>query len=259
MAALSSFPFLMLDLTNMTKSLWLSLFGGFLLTTTVMAQEAALTAFDSDRISTTGPDGSADFYGSGNDDPFASYGITSFLFTPGDFGVGPITDVSSAILSLTFNNRGFSDGTEFEVFFTTDDLAPDYSGLTFDATGPFDPSGINSTQFTFAPISLGVQSLGFDITDGTLGGTAFDYELDFSLVEAALIGEINASSEFSLLVAAVNNADDITFSGVGNTFDPGDPVLTIQTTVVPEPGSMLVLSVAGIGAMITRRRRRSVA
>lgn len=54
------------------------------------------------------------------------------------------------------------------------------------------------------------------------------------------------------MLAAVNDADDITFSGVGNTFDPGDPALSINA--VPEPSSLAVLAVAGLAAVRTRRR-----
>ncbi len=114
------------------------------------------------------------------------------------------------------NDRTFSDGTSFDIFFTTDDFDDTYTGLSFDASGASDPNGLNATQFTSLS-SLGNFALGFDITDASLGGDPFDYAVDFSSVEMDLLTEINSGSDFSLIIAAANNADDITFSGVGNT------------------------------------------
>lgn len=88
------------------------------------------TGTDSDRIRVAGGSDSFDLYGSGNDDAFASYGIVSFQFNAAQFGVASVTDVTAADLTLTFNDRTFSDGTQFELFFTADDFDATYTGLT---------------------------------------------------------------------------------------------------------------------------------
>ena len=114
-------------------------------------------------------------------------------------------------------------------------------------------NGLDVSQFTTAPISLGQIELGFDITDDSLGGQAFNFSLPFTgASEAALLDSINAGTDFQLIIGAVATEDDVTFSGVGNTFDPGDPSLTITT--VPEPSSALLLA---LGGMLGIRRRRS--
>lgn len=223
-----------------------------LFATVAHGQTATSAATGSDRVVVAGPSGSADLYGSGNDDAFASYGIMTFGFSAADFGLATVTDLAGASLELTFNDRGFSDGTEFELFFTPDDLSPGYTGLTYEAGSS--PSGIDPTQFV-SIASIGTYALGFDITDGALGGSQFSYALDLSSFETDLLAEINAGSEFSLLLAATNDADDITFSGVGNTFDAGDPSLTISA--VPEPGAALAL-IAFAGIAGSRRNRRRV-
>ena len=101
---------------------------------------------------------------------------------------------------------------------------------------------------------MGNYATGFDLTDGdTNGGNVFNYAVNFAPVEAELIAEINAGSDFSILLAATDNADDITFSGVGNAFDPGDPTLTV-TVPVPEPGSTIVIGLLALAGVCRRRR-----
>lgn len=201
---------------------------------------------------------SADLYGSGNDDGFQSYGAVTFNLTAADFGLAAIMDIDTVDLSLTFNDRGFSDGSQFELYFTADDFAGDgtsnYAGLVYDESGANDPSGIDAASFT-SLTSLGTYALGFDPTDGgTNGGVAFDYSINFAAVAAELVSEINAGSDFTILLAATDNADDVTFSGVGNTFDPGDPALTVTVAAVPEPSSAAVLGLIAFAGFCRRRR-----
>lgn len=206
-------------------------------------------ATDSDRIRTTGGSDSADLYATGNDDAFQSYGSVTFNMAAADFGVGSVSDIDEVVLSLTYNDRTFTDGTQFELFFSSDDFDGVYSGLTYDDSGANDPNGINASQFA-SLTSLGVYDLGFDVTVGANGGLSFDYTLDISAIEAELAGELNAGSDFTLVIGAVNNADDITFSGVANGFDPGDPTLTISA--IPEPSAVCLLILGGT-ALLRRR------
>lgn len=222
---------------------------------TSYGQSAVGLGIDSDRIQDSGAAGTADLYGTGNDDTFGSYGIVTFNFTAADFGLSSVTDLTSSELQLTFNDRFFSDGADFNVYFTTDDFDATYTGLTYDDTGTNDPDGIITTQFTNLT-SLGNYALGFDATDGgTNGGEDFTYALNLGAAESDLIAEINAGSDFSLIIAANDNADDITFSGVGNTFDPGDPQLTLTTTAaIPEPSSLVALGLVAMAGGLRRRR-----
>ena len=79
------------------------------------------------------------------------------------------------------------------------------------------------------------------------------YSLNFAAVESELISEINAGSDFNILLAATNNAADITFSGVGHGFDPGDPTLSV--TVVPEPSAAIFLGMTALACIGWRRLR----
>ncbi len=209
-------------------------------------------AFDVGAIHAGGDNGGTDYYGSGNDDAFAEYGIASFNFSAVDFG-GAVTGINSMTYTLTFNDRTFSDGSSFELYFSTDDFDDSYTGLTYDNSGASDPNGLDASQFSNLT-SLGSYALGFDPTDGANGGLQFNYNLNFAGVEGDLLSEINAGSAIQLILVAENLADDITFSGLGNNFDPGDPTLAIDATVVPEPSAGLLFAL-GIGGVLTRRRR----
>lgn len=232
-----------------------SLLISFSVTGMTLGQTASNTAFETGAIHNAGDNGSADYYASGNDDAFGEYGIASFNFSASDFG-GTVTEITGLTYSLTFNDRSFSDGSSFEVFLSTDDFDASYTGLTYDDSGTNDPNGIDSSQFANLT-SLGVYALGFDPTDGaTNGGQVFDYSLTLdAAAETALLAEINAGSDFQLLIGAAQIADDITFSGTGNTFDPGDPLLTISATAVPEPSSAALLLALATGTVALRRRR----
>ena len=133
----------------MTKIGWLAL-GLAVLTgmQSAVAQTATDVALISDRIETDGGSMSADLYGSGNDDGFQSYGAVTFNLTAADFGLAAIMDIDTVDLSLTFNDRGFSDGSQFELYFTADDFAGDgtsnYAGLVYDESCANDPSAIDA-------------------------------------------------------------------------------------------------------------------
>ncbi|MEO0477075.1 MAG: PEP-CTERM sorting domain-containing protein [Planctomycetota bacterium] len=218
-----------------------------LLATGLSAQAATKTAVEIGSIHVGGDtisnaDGT-EFYASGNDDNFSEYGVATFLFDLSDFG-GSLPGIASASFDLTINDRFFADGTSLEVFFSADDFDSDYTGLDYDASLI---NGIDVTDFT-SLTSLGVYTIAQ--TDAN-GGTVESIAINLASVEAELITEITNGSEFQLVIGVTDAADDITYSGVGNTFDPGDPSLTL--TAVPEPTSLALL---GLGGLLIARRRR---
>jgi endonuclease I len=192
---------------------------------------ATETFTDETKVTTAGASASTDFYAEGNGQgSFARYDVGTFNFTKLDFnlsGASTITGISTAELTLTNNDRTFSAGTEVEFFFTTDSS----TGKTFNAANV---NGIDNAQFTFPPISLGK----FPYTPATTaaqGGVKNTFTLDLGAVNAALVSRLNTGENFSIIIAATTPGAAITYSGKGNTFDPGDPLLkltVLETTGV---------------------------
>ena len=211
------------------------------------------SATTSVNIESGGPGTTADYYGSGADDGFEEYGIATFTtFSAADFG-GSLTDITSVTYDLTVNDRGFSDGSDFRLVLSTDQFGGDYSALSFNAAVD-DANGLDPSQYTNAVHDLGVYDIPGSVDMSADGGEVISYTLNLTpAAETDLISAINAGNEFSLSIHATNVADDITFSGVGNTFDPGDP----QLTIVPEPSTYAaVLGLLGLAIVALRRRRR---
>lgn len=171
---------------------------------------------------------SVEFYASGNDDSFSEYGVASYSFRRADFGIADnedIDDISAAEFSVVYNDRSFSDGSGFEIFLTTQEFGGNYSGLTYN---PALINGLDVSHFTSAPVSLG--TVAFD--PNAAGGSTNTYALDFGSEESAVIAKLNSGGEFSLIIAVTNANDDVTFSGLENAFDPGEPMLKLSVTSV---------------------------
>lgn len=181
----------------------------------------------------TGGSVSADHYAEGSAlGTFAVYSIANFRFNKVDFvlpGSANIDNIVTAEYTLTTNNRTFAAGSTLEFFLTTDQMNGDFTGKTFNAATP---NGINNANYTFAPVSLGV----FPFTPATTaaqGGLPNTFTLNLSAVKPELLAQLNAGAEFSIILAATTPTTAITYSGKGNTFDPGDPSLKLsvnQTT-----------------------------
>jgi hypothetical protein len=218
--------------------------GMLLLSIAGVSQAATLPAIASDVIEAAGPAGNADFYAQGNDDGFAEYSIATFQFTAADFGGAvPASAAGPGTLDLTVNDRFFSNPGGFDLLYTPDDLSG--LSLTFDASGGNDPGGVDPSQFTTAPVAVG--SGVYPFMGSTNGGDVLTFAVDFTGTN--IVSEITAGSEFQILLVANELATAATFSGVGNTFDPGDPTLTI----VPEPSAIAGLLI-GLFALGLRRR-----
>ncbi len=192
---------------------------------------AAGTPLSLGSIHTNGDGGDFEYYASGNDDNFSEYGVASFGFDKTDFGVPgnqEIDDITSADYTLTYNDRSFTDGDTVEVFVTTQEFAGDYSGLSYDSGLV---NGIDASQYSSAPVSLGT----FAFDPAQPGGTQFTYSLDFDAagVESAIISKLNSGGEFNLIIGVTDATHDITFSGLDNTFDPGDPLLELNVSTTP--------------------------
>lgn len=174
------------------------------------------------RVTPTGASTSTDYYGEGNGQgSFAVYGHGTFNFSKLDFGLSgasTITGITTAEFTLTHNDRTFTNGTELEFFLTTDSA----TGKTFNSALV---SGVDPAQHTFAPISLGK----FPYTPKA-GGLPDTFTLDLSAAGAALISRLNTGEDFSIILAATTPMAAVTFSGKGNTFDPGDPSLKLTVT-----------------------------
>jgi endonuclease I len=185
------------------------------------ATEALLSSW---KVQSAGASTTAEFYAEGSGQgTFARYDLAVFNLTKLDFGLSgaaQITGVSSAELTLRQNNRSFSTGTQFELYLTTDAA----TGKTFN---PAMANGLDASQFSFAPISLGQYSYTPTAADPT--SHTFTLTLSPSAI-SALVSRINTSQDFSIILAAVNAPDAITFSGKANTFDPGDPTLKLTVT-----------------------------
>lgn len=196
-------------------------------------------------IHVNGDTNSWDFYGSGNDDNFSEYGIASFEFSKDDFGVADdITEIGSVELTLAHNDRGFSDGASVEFFLVGDTAAelgfddndPDglpgiYANLTFN---PDLANGIDESQFSSGPISLGTYDYVLQ-----LGSRRETFRLALSdEAEQVLIASINSGEDFQIIVASPDAESDITFSGLNNGFDPGNPQLSISLEPVDDGFSL---------------------
>lgn len=178
------------------------------------------------RILPGGDNGPFEYYAEGNGQgAFACFSVASFSFTNIDFalsGASTIDGIVTAELTLTHNDRTFSAGSSVEFFLTTDSYNSNFSALAFNA-GIL--NGIDNSDFTFNPVSLGT----FPYTPES-GGVEDTFSLNLSGVESDVLAALQAGGEFSIIIAAVGAPDAVTFSGLNNSFDPGNPRLKLDVT-----------------------------
>lgn len=206
------------------------------------ASVTAQVAVPADRTATIesgGPDGS-DFYAQFANGSFDEYSLAEFNISKADFGGSSVTALNSVALRLTVNDRFFSATGPFSIFFTTDSLADltttsDYDALSFT---PAEPFGIDPSVYTYAPVAVAAGTYDESLVPG---GSTLDVTIDLTPIGADLLSAINAGDSVHFLLGVESSSGTVaTFSGVGNTFDPGDPTLIIDATTsgpVPEPNA----------------------
>jgi hypothetical protein len=175
------------------------------------------------------------------DNTFDEYSLAEFTIEPDDFQGLEVTDISQAILALTVNDRSFSTSGDYLIYFTTDsksDLTTsvDYDALAWDGGSTY---GFDPTDFTDAPVSAvgGVQS--FDAA--AAGGEEDLVTLDLTSIKSDLISAFNSGDSFHLMIVSPDTGGAVaTYSGQGNTFDPGDPRLQITAELGSEVDGLVI-------------------
>jgi len=223
----------------MKRKTLLSLCGSLLAASTLSAQ-VSVTANQTATIESNGINGTDQMYGQFTGSDYDEYSLAEFSLSSAKFGGQNVLDINSLDLRLTINDRFFSvDGT-FSILFTRDSAADlgsgaDYDQLTFNSGSSY---GIDATQYATAPIVVGSASADTSAN----GGTTVDVSIDLSSIETDLLDAISNGESVNFLIAGSESADAsgvvVTFSGEGNTFDPGDPELIFDVTTdgpVAEP------------------------
>tara|TARA_R100000027_G_scaffold67048_2_gene64400 strand:+ start:7971 stop:11651 length:3681 start_codon:yes stop_codon:yes gene_type:complete len=190
-------------------------------------------------IEAGGLNGTAEFYAQNAGSNYDEYSMIEFSLSKADFEGTNITDITAASLTLTVNDRTFANAGPFTVFFTPDskvDLG-NYATMAFDANSDY---GIDLGDFPTDPVAVGTSNFAYGPNEGE--GEQVEVILDLSAFEPELIAAINSAEPFHLLIGALESDGTVaTFSGVGNTYDPGDPMLNItavsSSAADPEPPS----------------------
>lgn len=202
-----------------------------------------------------------EFYAIGNETPgnFEEYGILGFTFdATTDFGFPSISssDIKSVQLTLAVNDRAFSNGELIEFFFTPDTFASlgdgsNYSDLSFDIDAV---NGLNASQFTTAPTSLGTYSFP-DMEER--GGETDLFDFNFTGAQLDLLADsINGGTDFQIIGGVTDPLHQITYLGFDNNVEGENvPSPMLSITAVPEPATFSLLSVLASVGLIGFRRR----
>ncbi|MCC5806120.1 MAG: PEP-CTERM sorting domain-containing protein [Opitutales bacterium] len=217
---------------------------------TLSAQTAVGTASSNGTIRTGGPTTNPWFHTAQGPGDFASYAISSFSFSAGDFGFGTVTGISAASISYTQSNAAFTnDGPiSFHVSFDTTIAGGNYAGLAHTGAG----AGVNDGEFSDSPTT---QVIGTGTFTEVSSGTVDAYTLDFTgTLESLLVDAINSGSSFSIILATSDPGAAVTYAGIENNTYPDQIDLSI--TAIPEPSTYAMLAGLAVAAVLLVRRRR---
>lgn len=224
-------------------------------TATAHAASMTANAFDNSTVQASGPRTGANgqrFFnienGSGS---FGSFGVVDFHGSDFHFG-GTVTGINSAQLVLTESNAAFTAPGNLNLYLTQDTTTPIDAGsstLAYDSTQT--PEGLG-TQLT--PHDL-IGSASFSSTGNTNTGQVDTYNLTLSPSDRTyLIGELNSGKNVRFIITPTDSAVAATYAGFTNTSETGPQLVIDATTSAPEPASLGVLALAGVGLLARRRR-----
>lgn len=233
-----------------TKTIFLL---SLLLSGSLAAQTVTNVASSNATIQAGGPTGSPWFHNAQIPGSFASYAISSFLFTAAEFGLPEVTGIQVVEISYTQSNAGFTTSGPLEFYVSFDAFVGDgdYSGLTNTNSG----TGINDSQFTDSPST---QFIGSGTFTQVSSGTVDTYTLSFGgSLATSLVNAINQGDRFSILLTAPegpSNSTAATYAGIQNNTYPNS--INLSITAVPEPQYYAALAgILAIGLALYRRRR----
>jgi hypothetical protein len=188
--------------------------------------EVSTIASSNGTIRADGPTTSPWFHNAQVAGDFASYAISSFTLTAADFGEGEVAEVTSATISYTQANAGFTTSGPVELFISFDPAvsAGDYSGLRHNGTA----DGIDNRHYSDSPKN---QSLGTATFTEVESGTVDSYTLDLSTVDSKLRNAINAGTPFSIILSATGAEGAVTYAGLENNTYPESIVLTVNAII----------------------------
>ena len=173
---------------------------------------------------------SDDFYAqSTSGGNFNEYSLAEFDMSFENFSGNSVTDIINAKLILTNDDPFFAASGDFVILFTTDSVgdlstSSDYDQLVFEALST---NGIDTSSYTDTPVSVGTGSF----SDATGGGFTDVVEITLATIEADLITAINNRDSFHFILGSVDaDTGAVTYSGVGNTNNPGAPTLALTVT-----------------------------
>ncbi|NBB77932.1 MAG: hypothetical protein GVY36_00545 [Verrucomicrobia bacterium] len=205
-----------------------------------LTAQVNVTADSTTVVELNGPRSVTEFYAQFNNVNFDEYSLAEYALSTASFGGQNVISVDSLTLRLTVNDRTFSETGPFDILFTTDSEADltttdPYDALAFDVGQTY---GIDSSSFSYAPVVVGTGT--YDETVAP-GGATIDVPIDLTTIGSDILAAISSGESFHLLIGIQNSESTVaTFSGVGNTFDPGDPTLIIEATTdgpAPEPAA----------------------
>ncbi len=214
------------------------------------AQTFIGTADSNATIRTGGPTTNPWFHTAQGPGSNASYAISSFSFTAGDFGFAEVTEVTAASISYTQSNAFFTtDGpVSLHVSFDTTIAAGNYASLAHSGSG----AGVDDAQFSDSPST---QVIGTGTFTEVSNGTVDTYTLDFTgTLGSLLVDAINSGDPFSIILAVSEAGPAATYAGIENNTYPNQ--IDLSLTAIPEPSTYALLAgLAAVGLILLRRRR----